>query len=229
MRTIVRKMSSCATSARNTGRRSVVAAAAVLLLLLAGCAAPDRLAVASSTVQILGGSGTVVRVEPIDGADKVTILTAGHVVVGKKTVIVVAYQRGGWGFMKKAFAVLAGVNENKGEMGLAVLRCYLPRGFVQPVKVGNALPPFGARLFCFAYPCTSLTMTEGILGGSTTIGSIYTGGITWGSSGGGIYNDRLELVGVVQAVASSSKLPFYNLGLFVPVWKWQVENLLREQ
>ena len=78
----------------------------------------------------------------------------------------------------------------------------------------------GSQLRCVGCPNGLLPyMTQGRLGSWTGLSGNYDGGITFGFSGGGVYDSDWKLVGVMQQIAAPRRIRFHAQGRFMPLYR----------
>ena len=157
------------------------------------------------------GSGTVVKIEDSTepGRQNVYVLTAFHVSdKDELRISIPTYDSRG-----KLLFVTDGVAdkiESNEEKDVSVVRIQVHEGSVSKIahiKTGHDMK-VGSTLYSVGCPFGSIPIiTDGILGKwmynaeTDEYSGIFTGGVAWGSSGGGVFDEEGNLVGVLTNMA----------------------------
>ena len=192
------------------------------VLLLSGCVSPVD--IANSTVWVNGvGSGTVVRVERIGDIDQVCILTAAHVLRPPLAEVTFMFRDPRWGLMydMRSMTGYIAVHDTMTDVGIIVVP--LERGLAHARKVARMPPRLGERLIVSGYPKGTYMLTQGTCSGYSYGKFITTADVDGGSSGGGVYNSRMELVGVMTNIGPAMS------GKFSPIFRADVEDYIRNR
>lgn len=157
--------------------------------------------IAESTVLVDDkGSGTVVRVDR-GSLDDVYILTAHHVVLDNEYVRITFYGRHCIGAITSHRTLEGEVMLTDSAVDLAIVRVTMSDCPARAVRVGKRLPSLGDRLWVSSYPGQRLFLSNGVMGGEMFGMGVLTNHLHYGSSGGGVYNGDLELVGIIRAMS----------------------------
>ncbi len=160
------------------------------------------------------GSAVAIAARPSGQGTECFVLTAGHTLsrrAGQDSVFILFDRQHGKG--KKAPAAVVGHRES-GEADLALLRTHSDRCF--PADFGP-LPRLGDSIWVAAYPWgRNLTLVGGVVSQINTDRSddpetaphlIVDASVSYGSSGGGVYDARGGLVGLVEGYRTA-RVPF---------------------
>jgi len=189
----------------------------------AGCVDPIHMA--TSTVLLdFKGSGTVVRIENYGKVDCVYVLTCAHVVSANSLPFVIFSK------YEPMYGLRMGIEVTIGRVlcrdwgtDLAVVETFVPKGTVRAARIGRDLPRLGDPLWCSSYPLGTYILTTGICAGQDGTEILSSSIVFGGSSGGGVYNKRGELVGVVR------KSTIHHVAGFVPVGRSAIEDMLKRR
>ncbi len=176
------------------------------------------------------GSGTVVQERKVDGGWEYVVLTAAHVVNvpgGRTSLIIQSDSRASNGWVKRIVSkdiAKSYILKVSDMYDVAVLKFLIneklpvtPARIARSTEVQNTTP--GSQIYgagcSFGHSCL---IYVGILSGriqdsKAPIASWHVSSINWdgGSSGGGVYNPDIGLIGVISAEQGSS------VGLYVPL------------
>ena len=90
----------------------------------------------------------------------------------------------------------------------------------------------GKKLYTIGFPGapTNQVCTEGILGGIVFFRDegIFTGGITFGNSGGGIFDEDYNVVGIATEMLGVGIFPSPHLGVFKLVCEDKIKELKKK-
>ena len=201
---------------------------AIIIILSTGCTIesickPNREDVIEqivpSSVQIVlerdgerfrSGSGVAVAARQTERGTECFVLTSGHTLSHRsdKDRVFILFGRHRSAGKKEAAVVVA--QRDTGEMDLALLRA--PTGECIPAQFGNP-PSLGDPIWVVAYPWgRNMTLVGGIVSQvnldqpgdrATAPRFIVDASVSYGSSGGGVYDAEGLLVGVVEGYRSA--------------------------
>lgn len=192
------------------------------------------------------GSGVVIdKYEFTDKEDIAIVLTANHVVEMaqqvKKEIKVMLFsykENGRLKDFKKVDSISAGGNKF---FDLSFLIIFIPKNEFSSAEITKkfqVLP--GDILYCSATPAGCIPIVnKGVFGGyyptdfTKTIKGVFTGGVQKGCSGGPVFNENNELVGIVCGYAILQKnvgplksiVEYKHYGFFTPVDQGLINNL----
>ena len=200
-----------------------------IVLFLTGCQTPNLVEqrIYDPTVSVAGGSGIVVRVEPaIKGYEKVFILTANHAV--KDVLIPVDYLKG---MSNVVSADVFGIWKADEDRDIAVIVGLVRTGIAKPAIISETGQfDIGDKLYASGVPMGLTSITSGIASSKNGPVGIYSGGVTFGNSGGGVFNEKGELVGIITKVAvqkTPATMPVYHIGLFTTIKKSDIDKMIK--
>lgn len=191
----------------------------VMMLLFFGCSVPNDMLATAVTIHDsktfeAQGSGTIIDVTTLtEDLNMVTVLTALHIAKKMPTPLfrVRIYDNNGkiiGVVVAQGFAYSGYITQDIATMWFTVSKKI-------PLKVATIAEDHkfrvGEKLWLTSSPGGAYPLlNDGIFGGwcssglfSVCPGGYYTGGVSPGSSGGGIFNSRQELVGLASRVLSS--------------------------
>jgi len=223
----------------------------IVILFMMGCNGDATKEMLSPSVTLYFdknsiGSGVIIETYRFtDKEDIAIILTVDHIIkaaqIAKKDIKVMLFSYENSGRLKdfkKVDSISCGGDEF---FDLAFLIAFIPKDSFLCAKItkkfevlpGNKL--YSAATFSGCIPF----LNEGVFGGyypsnlNKCINGIFTGGIQKGCSGGPIYNEKYELVGIITGYTFlKNKLGLFELdieykhmGCFTPVDKKMIDNL----
>lgn len=181
-----------------------------ILFISIGCTQPSD--ILQSTVIIDNvGSGTIIKVQPFNERyDQITILTASHILFDENPVII-RYDTLTFGWIK--------VRDVGTDIALIVT--IAPKGKCKAIPLGRKLPKIGDDLWYCGYPGMVHIIIRGTMNEFHDPYASIISLLDKGASGGGVYNDKFELVGIIHGYIPIGKQKI--VGLFVPVLKQTVD------
>ena len=227
--------------------------AIVLCFSFLGCTQPqiqkdltvEQMCLSTTGISMVG-SGVIVKINEnkLGGiADEVFILTAHHVIADADphNVFVTIPDKDG-----KDQIFIGEINNYLESKDLAMVKVYVKNGMCVPVRLSNNLCEVGDKLYAVGYPSGNLIVTQGISGRiirNNKQTGVFTGGIVFGNSGGGIFNSKGELVGIATKMMANKTestfldennrtqkvypiIPIYHLGYFCFITKEEIDSLL---
>jgi hypothetical protein len=211
-------------------------------LLLGGCIEHTFIPVLESTVRVgipgKNGTGTIVEVNHFGDVDEVFILTAYHGVMNDRYPLVTFYKYNKLlGISSESYMSKGSVHHTLPMVDLALIWMLIPSGHVNEaaifassldtVRVGTELYSIGC---CDGF---APLVGEGLLAKwreSPPYFGMYSGGVTFGHSGGGIYTKNGKLVGIIVGLLRPKKDHISeHLGIFIPVDRRVVDFMKDEK
>ena len=119
--------------------------------------------------------------------------------------------------------MMLSVTKRGSGVDLALLSFPIGNPIIMGVDMAERNPEVGSDLYVIAYPGFSeqLIHAKGIISGYYTeegrFDILTDANITFGDSGGGVFNNKKELIGIVSGIIRDMNAPHYTLGVIVPI------------
>ena len=121
------------------------------------------------------------------------------------------------------------------EWDMLLLKTYVPKGIAYVAQIADkriGKYAIGRKLFTVGFPFgkNNQIYTEGVLGGIDIIGDkgIFTGGIAFGNSGGGVFDQDYNVIGISRELKGTQQHPVWHLGVFERVCRDKIELLKKK-